>query len=359
MKNKSRFGIVSTNSTVERTKTTENEDLDPSCKAEVSAQKHKKRKSGTDRLPNNERFVGINTNLEKDYLRLTTYPRKEDVRPYEILVKSLAHIKKKYIQDEDFEWVNNQLKSVRQDIVCQGIRNKFVLDVYETHARILLENGDLNEFNQCQTMICTLTEGFRFESDKTATAYEFDQFSYEQQQSLLHNTKLNSPISTDCKQQNLLQQSREARLEFRSYALLYALVRNSRIELKRELDRMNDILLEERKNCRRDSCCEHALQALQAVEEYNYHAFFRLYASAPHMSAYLMDFLVKRVRDHAYQRILASYRPNVSIENVRAWLLLDDLEETRTFLEKKNACFIQVLGEDPFWIDCKTSNRRE
>ncbi len=102
-------------------------------------------------------LVGMSQNLEKPYLRLTTFPNAEDVRPLEVLVKSLARIKSRYIQDEDFDWANEQLKSVRQDITVQGIRNKFVLEVYETHARILLEHGDLSEFNQCQTMIRTLT----------------------------------------------------------------------------------------------------------------------------------------------------------------------------------------------------------
>jgi SAC3 family protein LENG8/THP3 len=289
-----------------------------------------------------EPFIGTNMNLEKDYLRLTTYPRKEDVRPYEVLMNSLSHVKRKYIDEEDFDWVNSQLKSIRQDITCQSIRNIFVLDVYETHARILLEHGDLNEFNQCQTMIRSLTE-------KTCGVMNEEETT-EKDPLVISATMRDSDMKD-----NILQQSRESMFEFCSYALLYALIRNSRLELIRELDRMNDFLTPDGTNGFHDTCCEHALHVVRSVEENNYRAFFKLYRSAPHMTAYLMDFLVKRVRDQAYERITASYRPNVSVEHMREWLHFDDFEDTRRYLRQRNAVFVEIRGEAPFWIDCKAS----
>lgn len=56
-------------------------------------------------------FVGRSTALEKPYMRLTAAPKAENVRPLAVLRKSLAHVKAHYIQNEDFEFANEQLKS--------------------------------------------------------------------------------------------------------------------------------------------------------------------------------------------------------------------------------------------------------
>jgi len=105
-------------------------------------------------------LVGTCLSIEKTYLRLTSAPLPENVRPLHILKISLAHVKQRYVNDEvqNFAWANEQLKSIRQDITVQeSLRHtKFALEVYEVHARVSLEHGDLNEFNQCQTSIKSL-----------------------------------------------------------------------------------------------------------------------------------------------------------------------------------------------------------
>lgn len=305
--------------------------INPLCVYSASQRKPKKNRSKA-----SSRLVGENRNLEKCYLRLTTFPRKQDVRPLDVLRQALAHIKAKYIQEEDFGWANEQLKSLRQDMTVQRIRNYFVLSVYETHARILLEHGDLNEFNQCQTMLRSLTDGNRAGRDSELNDILFE----TDDEGDFHFISL--------------AQSRKTADEFRAYALLYALVQRCWSTLKVDLVRakasMRDLEAEEL-----ESASRHALRVVTAVNTHDYRFFFRLYEVAPNMSACLMDFLVKRVRDHAYQRIVAAHRPCVSVEQFREWMVFSDLEETRQYLNERGAIYVYEQGEAPIWVDCKQS----
>ena len=303
-----------------------------------------------------EPLVGENMNIEKPYLRLTTFPKKEDVRPLPVLIKALAHIKSVYVKSEDFDFANEQLKSVRQDLTVQSIRNEFVLDVYETHARILLEHGELNEFHQCQTMIRSLTTRPGDVTREGSGAVE------EQDACGLSHVAAREarPIKPLC-------QSQEAADEFCGYAILYALVRNSWMELKSQVARA----LQPKEGATTtattttttataptafSASSRHALHVVKAIDDNDFRTFFRLYESAPHMSAYLMDFLVKRVRENALKRIIAAYRPSVSMEHIRVSLCFSDLEETRRFLRQHGVVFLQEsTGPPPFWVDCKAT----
>jgi SAC3 family protein LENG8/THP3 len=130
---------------------------------------------------------GTSKTLEKEYLRLTAPPRPELVRPLAILQQHLKNLKQEYyrLKDDDdvdnemileerertpqsqwseekldkakpiqeghpqrrrdYLWFCSQLKAVRQDCTVQRIGSEFAVDVYETHARIALQEGDLNE----------------------------------------------------------------------------------------------------------------------------------------------------------------------------------------------------------------------
>ena len=100
--------------------------------------------------------VGTCQDLEKAYFRLTAPPRAETVRPQAVLERTLEHLKAKWCAERNYDYICNQFKSMRQDLTVQHIQSAFTVKVYEQHARVALEMGDMGEYNQCQTQLRAL-----------------------------------------------------------------------------------------------------------------------------------------------------------------------------------------------------------
>ncbi|KAM0669432.1 hypothetical protein ACQRIT_004569 [Beauveria bassiana] len=90
-------------------------------------------------------IVGTSEVLEKRYLRLTAPPIPSNVRPEPILRQTLDLLKKKWRKEGNYSYVCDQFKSMRQDLTVQHIKNDFTVSVYEIHARIALEKGDIEK----------------------------------------------------------------------------------------------------------------------------------------------------------------------------------------------------------------------
>lgn len=104
----------------------------------------------------NTKVVGLSQSLEKQYYRLTGPADPLTVRPENVLFESFQYIRKKWMSSRNYSYVTEQLKSIRQDLLIQGIKNKFTVLVYETQCKISITECDLNEYNQCQTELFEL-----------------------------------------------------------------------------------------------------------------------------------------------------------------------------------------------------------
>ncbi|RWS17257.1 leukocyte receptor cluster member 8-like isoform X2 [Dinothrombium tinctorium] len=181
-------------------------------------------------------IIGTCEDLEKQYLRLTSAPDPATVRPLHILKKSLEAVKNHWVQNSDYHYACDQLKSIRQDLTVQFIRNSFTVEVYETHARIALEKGDREEFNQCQSQLQVLY--------------------------------------------NEIDSANEA--EFTGYLILYTIFSDNHSSLQ--------VLLRSLKSKKlKDDVVHHALAVRRCWSLKDYCNFFKLYLKAPKMSGFVMD----------------------------------------------------------------------
>lgn len=188
-------------------------------------------------------IVGTSEVLEKKYLRLTAPPVPSNVRPERVLRQTLDLLKKKWRKESNYSYICDQFKSMRQDLTVQRIKNDFTVSVYEIHARIALEKGDIGEYNQCQTQL----------------------------RSLYALGLKGNPI------------------EFKAYRILYFIHTANRTGLN---DTLADLTAAEKE----ERPIKHALAVRSALALGNYHRFFQLYLDTPNMGAYLMDMFVVRER---------------------------------------------------------------
>ncbi|KAI1757344.1 SAC3/GANP/Nin1/mts3/eIF-3 p25 family-domain-containing protein [Xylaria castorea] len=229
--------------------------------------------------PHSGPIIGLNAQLEKQYFRLTAAPKPEEVRPVPILQQTLDLLKRKWRKENNYNYICDQFKSLRQDLTVQHIRNEFTVSVYEIHARIALERGDLGEYNQCQTQLRALYRaGIK-----------------------------GNPI------------------EFKAYRILYFIHTANRTALN---DAIADLTTAEKE----ERPVKHALNVRSALALGNYHKFFQLYLDVPNMGAYLMDMFIKRERLAALANMCKAFKPELKLRYVTEELAFESDAEAAQFI---------------------------
>ncbi|KAF3767651.1 hypothetical protein M406DRAFT_252297 [Cryphonectria parasitica EP155] len=236
--------------------------------------------------------VGTCETLEKSYLRLTAPPKPETVRPERVLRKTLELLKRQWRKDSNYSYICDQFKSMRQDLTVQRIKNDFTVRVYENHARIAMEKGDLGEYNQCQTQLMALY-------------------------------KLGLKGNPN---------------EFKAYRILYFIHTANRLALN---DALADLTTAEKS----EPSIKHALDVRSALATGNYHRFFQLYQDPPVLGGYLMDMFVGRERLAALCNICKAYKPEVKLRFVTEELGFMSDEDAAQFIVNHNAAHLLVSKE--------------
>ncbi|KII85821.1 hypothetical protein PLICRDRAFT_44236 [Plicaturopsis crispa FD-325 SS-3] len=257
-------------------------------------------------VPNWDRYTIVGTNQEifKDYLRLTTEPKPEQIRPYAILQQTLEELKKRWRQKTSYNWVCSQFKSLRQDLTVQRIKNDFTVQVYEIHARMALESGDMVEYNQCQATLKTLYE-------------------------------LGIPGKVE---------------EFTAYRILMLLHGRNRSELNLFVGQLTP-------RQKADPAVRHALTVQRAQAMGNYHALFESYLSSPNMGAYIMDHFIDRERIKALIIMTKAYK-SLSLDFIHTELAFDSAEAAREFLANHQSGFFTNTNapDSQKTLDCKPAH---
>eukprot|EP00922_Rhytidocystis_sp_ex-Travisia-forbesii_P039462 GHVS01058662.1.p1 GENE.GHVS01058662.1~~GHVS01058662.1.p1 ORF type:complete len:746 (+),score=128.86 GHVS01058662.1:118-2238(+) len=247
------------------------------------------------------KLVGLSSALEKPFLRLCGPPDPNTVRPEHVLRESFKLVMNKWNTEKNWRYCEEQFRSIRQDLTVQGVKNEFALEVYESNARIALQNSDMGQFNQCQAQ---LPELYRI---------------------------LNKG----------LQGSHRA--EFTCYRLLYLALQNMRLDLLRIVGELNP----EEKN---DPSIRYAMKIRVSLAEGNYNRFFRLYKEAPFCAQHLLNMFCGRLRVLSLLTMSLAFK-KLPLIAVRDELKFSSSQECIDFLNSEKCVWL----EPSKYIDGKSS----
>ena len=252
------------------------------------------------------KVIGTCQTLEKGFLRLTSAPDPKQVRPRAVLQRAVAALQAKWnSQSLEYEDTTgqigmcSQLKAVRQDLTVQHIVDEFTVSIYELHARVALEQGDMNEYNQCQTQL-----------------------------KHLYNQGLGA---------------RENIMEFTAYRILYYVYLQENSKYKGGNQDLANVMASLSCEAEEDAAVAHALHVREAIHSANYLAFFRLYQSTPNQGQCILRLMLQSRRLLALQTMCRCYKPTLPVAHVSNLFSFSSLDECCIFLLSAGCKFIKPV----------------
>ena len=278
---------------------------------------------GDTKFMSSEAIEGTCMEMEKMYIRLQSMPDPATVRPERVLVKWAERLQDKYDAEEaDWEWISDQFKAIRQDMVIQHIRSANAVKAYETNGRLALQEQDYPEFYKIQSFLMGL-----YKDNPDASE--------------------NEP-------------------EFLAYRLFYWMLNNNTVDMTKDIRNMAP-------DIKKNPAIKHAIALHQALELSDYVSFSRLYDETPNQGKCIVDTLRGRLRERALRVLLRVYKPSLPVEFVQAQLGfkitggIDEMLNSSLGMPEEEEedddswskfadyyCLLSVQ-EDPTVLDCKAS----
>ena len=208
------------------------------------------------------KIVGTSTALEKSYFRLTSAPDPATVRPPAVLRVALERVLAQWREAGEYGYLCDQVKAIRQDLTVQHVQDAFTVLVYEAHARVALQVGDLSEYNQCQTQLRALYAEVG-DADPAARAHE---------------------------------------VEFLMYRLCYLIITGNQ-------GAISALLRELGEGQRGETAIAHVLRMRRAVAVDDFYTFLRGYRQTPYGGVHLLRHVVGRMRLMGLRALVRGYKP--------------------------------------------------
>ncbi|OMJ82573.1 hypothetical protein SteCoe_16681 [Stentor coeruleus] len=226
------------------------------------------------------KIIGTCKELEKPFFRLTSKPDPKTIRPESVLKKALAWLKERWRKGEiKYEYFSDQLRSIRQDLTVQGIRNKFSVEIYQAHTRLALEAQDLDQYNSCMSRL--------FE---------------------LYKEGLPGRVT-----------------EFKAYQIMYFTFQHLYIQLEKCLKALNGV---EKKSPE----IKQAMEFKRAILLGNYHQVFHIRPNLMNSGNHLLDIFMPKLRVLSLLKICKAYQPSISVDILTKELGFNHLSEAEAFI---------------------------